>query len=150
MTLIAADLLRRFQQTGIELRIVGDKIHFKGPMTNDLLAELRHHKPEILAALQAQSSPEALKLYGWRQIALAALQAAISDGEERALIIREAQRDAASWRFLGREYVDHIFSNNIIDEIERRTNRITCYLGGAERGPDGEPMFTGFSFRTKT
>jgi TubC N-terminal docking domain len=165
----AVELIREAQRHGLHLRTDGSRLGITPAdrCPPELEAELRRHKAEVIAALQ-QKTPAAVaepektlektivslppvkpKLYGWRELALMALQAAISDSEERDLIIAAAQGDAANWRFLKAGYVDHVFSNNVIDEIERRTGKIVCYLGGAECGPDGGPGFTGFCFREK-
>ena len=54
---IAIDLLRRIEAEGGQAEAKGDKLKLKAPrpLSDDLMTELRAHKPEVLAVLRPPS-----------------------------------------------------------------------------------------------
>lgn len=54
----ASELLERLRATGVTVAAIGDRLRVGGPaaaLTDDLLAELRACKPELLAVLAART-----------------------------------------------------------------------------------------------
>lgn len=55
----AADVLRRLEEAGCTVRLDGDTLRVRGPLTDNLRAAIKENKPELVALLREQAALDA-------------------------------------------------------------------------------------------
>jgi len=71
-------LLQRLEQRGCQVKVEGEKLKVKGPLTGELRQAIRQHKPELLALLGAYTccpfpnSNKVVRLYRAREACMEA------------------------------------------------------------------------------
>lgn len=95
-----AELLDRARRHGVEMEPAGDRLKLRAPERppDDLLDDLRRHKPALLEALEAERAREAVVDEAWRRLQALYLRA----GQPSGWLtddVRDAEEEAeALWR----------------------------------------------------
>ncbi len=152
------DILARVKASGAQLILKPDGTGIKARnISVGLLDEVRQHKQEIIELLKANSiggiavpvskftKPQQYansdtdttdtvpaKTYSRLELANAALTHLIPDVQARRKIRALAEADARGWRFLGADGYQHVLAGSIMDQVERATGNLICFVGSDE------------------
>jgi len=103
---VAIEMLTRIQARGIRLEVDGPDLVAEGPLTDELINELRQHKPELLEALRRRELTEAIREHLDERAAIQEFDGELPREQaeqeaKKALRVFEYQiADSPSWLFM--------------------------------------------------
>ena len=147
-----SDVIAKLRDQGVSLTADGGNLRWSAPKdwpTPERVEYLRVHKAEILAHLNKASKQDIVELsrsddvkkrdisslvaepktFTRLELACEALAKLIPDAQAQRRIKALAEADARNWRFLGTAGYQHILAGNIMDQIEKATGKLICFIG---------------------